>query len=76
MYEECQKSHWNTASCFHFFINDVFCNLQAVVRAMDTITDHVSNVRGVNVSKFMVAGASKVRDGYNFVGLHICVILI
>eukprot|EP00057_Strongylocentrotus_purpuratus_P015135 XP_011669609.1 PREDICTED: autocrine proliferation repressor protein A [Strongylocentrotus purpuratus] len=40
-------------------IYGVFCNLQAVVRAMDTITDHVSNVRGVNVSKFMVAGASK-----------------
>lgn len=41
---------------------------------MDTITDHVSNVRGVEVSKFMVAGASKVREGYNFGRLHICVI--
>ncbi|XP_072168404.1 autocrine proliferation repressor protein A-like [Diadema setosum] len=32
---------------------------KAVVRAMDTVTDHVAKVRGVNVQQFVVAGASK-----------------
>nr|XP_054762652.1 autocrine proliferation repressor protein A-like [Lytechinus pictus] len=32
---------------------------KAVVRAMDTLTDHVLKVRGEKVSKFVIAGASK-----------------
>ena len=38
----------------------LFLIIQAVVRAMDTVTDLVSKVRGASVSKFVIAGGSKV----------------
>jgi PhoPQ-activated pathogenicity-related protein len=50
---------------------------KAAVKAMDTITDFAQKKGVANIEKYMVAGASKVKqDGFLFISFRIIIIFV